>query len=127
MIHPFSPKSALLDKHTDLKSACSKGVCLFASGPSAALCEELVGIIWFAALWANPYTFCVVDGVMARTAVRTHRKYSSAAAAHFALLRGSFLPQFAPLIFLSHTILNTTVAGSFAMNNRSDGEPTVEE
>jgi hypothetical protein len=77
---------------------------LFVSGHRHS-CEGLIGIIWFAALWANPYPFCVVDGVMARTAVRAHRKYSSAAAGYFALFRGSFLPDFAPLILLSHTIL----------------------
>ena len=69
-------------------------------------CSEhraLIRVIRFAAVWANPHTFCIIDDVMARTAVGAHRKHSSAPAAYLALFRGSFFRDFATLIFLSHT------------------------
>ncbi len=58
-----------------------------------------------AAVWAKPDPFGVVDSIVARTAVRAHRKDSSAPAGYFALFRGAFLRDFATLIFLSHTFL----------------------
>jgi len=42
---------------------------------------------------------------VARTAVRAHRKHSSAPAADLALVCRSLLRAFATLIFLSHTFL----------------------
>lgn len=42
---------------------------------------------------------------MAGTAVRAHRKHSSAPTAYLALFRGILIRDFATLIFLSHTFL----------------------
>jgi len=53
-----------------------------------------------AAVWAKPDAFGVVDHVMARTAVWTHRKHSSAAAGYLAFFRGGVFRDFATLIFL---------------------------
>ena len=74
--------------------------------PSAPSEDRVLGrVIGFAAIWANPDTLCVIDDVMARTAVGAHRKHSSAPAAYLAFFRGSVLRDFATLIFLSHTFL----------------------
>jgi len=75
--------------------------------PSSVLsqCRTLIGIVRFAAVGANPDTFCVIDGIVARTAVGAHGKYSSAPARYLAFFRGSHLRRFATLIFRSHTFL----------------------
>ena len=80
----------------------------------------LIRVVRFAAVWANPDAFGVVDSVVARAAIRAHRKHSSAPAGDLALFRGSIVRGFATLIFLSHTFSNTTAAGCFAMNNGWD-------
>lgn len=62
--------------------------------------RALIGILWLAAVGANPDALGVVDGVMARTAVRAHRKHSSAPANYLAFFRGCVVRDFATLIFL---------------------------
>ena len=91
---------------TDLKSVGLKRPCRFESGHRYSSAHRtLIRVNRITAIWAKPYTLRVIDGIMARTAVRAHRKHSSAPAGYLAFFRGSVLRDFATLIFLSHTFL----------------------
>ena len=92
---------------TDLKSVgpskaragSSPAIGTLSGGPPLAAIDRL------ATIRTNPDAFGVVDIIVARTAVRAHRKHSSAPAGYFAFCRGRVLRDFITLVFLTHTFL----------------------